>query len=34
MNADQLAGAGTLCGLLAVGLCLLGLFLLATGYWR
>lgn len=34
MNADQLAGAGILCGLLAAGLCLVGLLLLATGYWR
>lgn len=33
MSADQLAGAGILCGLLASVLGLYGLLLLATGYW-
>lgn len=33
MNADQLAGAGILCGLLAIGLCVLGLYRLLTGHW-
>lgn len=34
MNADQLTGAGILCGLLAIGLCLYGLYRLLTGGWE